>query len=177
MAIKLNLLPSEKRVGKDLQRILRTIRMLGVVGLGIFIIFGIVLIGFFVFRSIQLNTRDSQNSGLKSRISTLETSETKMVLLKDRIAKIKTLLNVPTALANLDNVNLALSSLASDTTINELNISTAKISLSLNFKNSNEIAVFLKSLSDTKAFKTVTISSFSFNPTSGYLISIVITGT
>lgn len=176
MAIKVNLLPTEKRVGKGLQRILRVTRMLGVISLVIFILFGLGMIAFFVFNSISLGNLKTANGDLEDRITGLETSEQKIVLLKDRVGKIKSLFSIPSAINNLDSVNTVLSPLSKDTTISELNVNPTKVSMSINFKSAADIGVFLTGLKDTKSFQTVSISSFSFNPVSGYLVSIAIQG-
>lgn len=176
MAIKVNLLPVEKRVGKGLQRILRVTRMLGVISLGAFIIFGLGLVAFFIFNSVQLNDFNTTNASLEGKIAGLETSETKLALLKDRVAKIKVLTNIPTALHNLDSTNSILAPLTADSNVNELSANSAKVSLSLNFRSTGDIANFLKALSETREFQTVSLTSFSFNPTSGYLVSVAIGG-
>src|SRR5258706_3988528 len=175
MPIKLNLLPVEKRVGKGLQRTLRVTRMLGVISLGIFIVFGLGMAAFFVFSSVQLNNLNSSNTVLEGKISALETSETKMVLLKDRIGKIKSLVGSPTALNNLVSISSIITPVSAQTNINELNVNVTKISLSLNFKSAADISTFLKALSASQRFQAISVTSFSFNPVSGYLVSIVLT--
>jgi len=150
--------------------------MLGVIGLGAFIVFGLGLIGFFVFKTLQFNVYNQDNASLEGKIAGLEISETKLVLLKDRVAKIKVLTNIPTALHNLDSTNAVLAPLTADSNVNDLAVNATKVSMSLNFRSSADIANFLKALSETRDFQTVSLSSFSFNPVSGYLVSVSIVG-
>lgn len=173
MAIKLNLLPVEKRVGKGLQRVLRITRMLGVIALGTFIVFGLGLGAFFIFNSVRLNNLNSANSALEGKIAALETSETKMILLKDRVGKIRTLMNIPSAIVNLDIINGIISPVSA-ANINELNVGTAKISTTLRFESAGDIGIFLKGLSESDAFQSVSITTFSFNPVGGYLVGVAI---
>lgn len=172
MAIKINLLPSEKRVGRELQGILRITRMLGVIALGAFIVFGLGIAAFFVFTSIQLNGLNSTNSTLESQITGLETSETQIVLLKDRIGKIKTVQRVPSAIASLNNIIPVITPLSVEASVNELDVSPTKISASVNFRSNSDLSNFLKGLSTSTSFKTITLSSFAFNPASGYLVGV-----
>ncbi len=172
MAIKVNLLPVDKRVGKDLQRVLTVTRMLGVIFLALFIVFGLGVTAFFILSSIQLSSLNQTNGSLTSQISGLETSETQMVLLKDRIAKIKTVKNLPSAIANLDKINPVLTTLSAESPVAELDITPVKISTSINFKSNTDLSNFLKNISSSKVFKSVTMTSFSFNPATGYLVSL-----
>lgn len=175
MAVKVNLLPVDKRVGKGLQRILKVTRMLGVIFLGVFIVFSLGVTAFFIFSSIQLNSLNQSNATLTSQISGLETSETQMILLKDRIAKIKTVQKIPGAVKNLDNISPIITALSADSPVSELDVSPAKIAASIDFRSNTDLANFLKTLSASTAFKTVTLTSFSFNPANGYLVTIDIT--
>jgi len=176
MAIRVNLLPSEKRVGKELQGILRVTRMLGVIALGAFIVFGLGIAAFFIFTSIQLNSLNSTNSTLESQITGLETSETQIVLLKDRIGKIKTVQSVPSAIANLNNIVPIITPLSVESSVNELDVAPTKISASVNFRSNSDLSNFLKGLSTSTSFKNVTVTSFAFNPASGYLVGLDIVG-
>lgn len=176
MTIKINLLPSGQRVGKSLQRVLRVTRTLGVISLGLFIVFILALSAIFVYSSVSLNNLNSANTGLKGRINGLETSETKIVLLKDRIGKIKLVQGIPTAIKNLDSINSVLTPLSFESTVNDLNVSSSKVSASVTFKSNSDISVFLENLSDSASFQTVSLSNFSFNPVSGYLVSITAVG-
>lgn len=174
--MKINLLPTEQRVGKELQRILRITRILGVISLAGFFVFCLGLAGFFVFKSIQLNNFKSINASLTSKIAGLETSETKMVLLKDRLGKIKALQNVPTSVRNLDGINSLLDLTGASSTVNELNVTPSKVSASVNFRNNTDLDAFISGVSASKSFQTVNLSSFSFNPITGYLVSITAVG-
>ena len=173
---KINLLTSEQKVGKETLKVLRITRVLGVIFLGVFIVFGLGLGAFFTFSSVQLNGLNSTNKTLEDQILGLKSSETQLTLLKDRIGKIKTVQNIPTAINNLDSINTLMASFSSDSSVSELDISPTKITSSINFKSNTDLVNFLKGLESSKSFQAVALSSFSFNPTSGYLVSVVITG-
>lgn len=176
MAIKINLLPSGQRIGKETLKILRVTRILGVVFLGIFIVFGLGLAVFFTFSSVQLNSLNSANKTLKGQVSSLKSSETQLTLLKDRIGKIKKVQNVPTAVKNLESINSLIAGFSSDSNVSELEISPTKITTSINFKSNGDIVNFLKALESSNSFQAIALSSFSFNPATGYLVSVAITG-
>jgi|GEM_PF-1371342 len=174
-SINLNLLPTELKVSTGLSRSLRSIRMLGVIGLVGFLVFGLGLIGFFVFSSFQLSNLNSQNDTLKGQLTTLSTSETQLVLLKDRIAKIKIVQGLPTSDKNLTNFRKYISGLSGSSTVNELDVDPGKITAAIDFRSNSDLTTFLTSLSENTEFKVIDLSSFGFNPATGYLVSLTVT--
>lgn len=176
MAVKVNLLPNELKVGKGVLRILRIIRMFGVISLGVFLVFGLGVAIFFILSSVALNNLNKTNDVLTSQIQSLETSETQMVLLKDRIGKIKIVQNLPSAAKNLDSINSLIASIPSSDPVNGLELTPSKISMSINFNSNSDLSGFLKSLSSSSSFQAISLTSFTFNPVSGYLVGIDITG-
>ena len=169
MAIKLNLLPPEKAVSGPLGKIVKSIRMLNVILLSAFIIFALGLGAFFVFTSIQLNSVNNSSNNLKAQISTLETSEQAMVLLKDRIGKIKSAQNVAGAKTNVANLGPFLSQVGPSSSLQELDVDSQKIDLSVIFRTNSDMTSFFKALLASTLFKSVTLSTFGYNPASGYL--------
>lgn len=175
MPIKVNLLPTERRVSGSLGQFLRISRMLGVIALAVFLVFGLGLGAFFAVSSIELNGLNSSNDALKSQLTSLQTTEAQLVVLKDRIAKIKLAQAIPSATKNLTDFNPFLSSLTSGTGISELDVDTAKISTSIVFTSNSDLTSFIKTLSASTLFKNVSLTTFGYNPTNGYLVSIAVT--
>lgn len=171
MAIKINLLPTELKVSGGLSRILRVSRILGVISLAVFLVFGLGLGVFFVISSVQLNSLNSGNDALKSQVTSLKTSEAQLVVLKDRIAKIKTVQKIPTAVKNLVDFDPLVSSFSSST-VSEVDVDTNKIATSINFRSNSDLTSFVKAISLASIFRSVTFSSFSFSPAGGYLIGL-----
>lgn len=171
MAIKINLLPTELKVSGGLSRILSVSRILGVISLAVFLVFGLGLGVFFVISSVQLNSLNSGNDALKSQVTSLKTSEAQLVVLKDRIAKIKTVQKIPTAVKNLVDFDPLVSSFSSST-VSEVDVDANKIATSINFRSNSDLASFVKAISLAPIFRSVTFSSFSFSPAGGYLIGL-----
>ncbi len=172
MAVKMNLLPPEYAVGKGLSRVLKTTRMLGVVALAVFIIFALGLTGFFVFSSLTLRGLTVENDNLKSQITALSASEQKMVLLKDRLKKIKALQVMASSIKNLNSVDPIIAGVGGNITLTELAIDPQKVDISVLIRSNNDLTVFLQSLKTSGVFKSVVLTSFGFNPASGYLANI-----
>jgi len=172
MAVKLNLLPPELAIDKNLSSALKLTRSLGIIFLAVFILFIIGISAFFIYDSITLNGLTADVSSLTSQISAQNTSEQQIVLLKDRIKKINTIQSIPTSLPNLVVIDPFISNLSGNSQVNELNINPQKIDLTIGFKSNNDLTNFLNSLSSSKDLKTVTITSFGLTPASGYSVGI-----
>ncbi len=172
MAVTLNLLPPELAVSGPLGKVLKTVRMINVILLAGFIVFSLGLFGFFIFSRIELNSATSANDQLKNQILAQEQSETQIVLLKDRIGKIKTIQNIPSSIKNFQNVEPYVTALGSDSTLSELNVDSQKTDITVLFKSNSGLSDFIQSLKSSQVFTSINISSFGFNPLSGYLVTV-----
>jgi hypothetical protein len=172
MAVKFNLLPPELSVSKDLSNTLKILRALDVIGIAAFLIFGVGLGVFFIISYFSLRNINSTNSALKSQVNVRQGSEQKIVLLKDRIKKIMTAQKISDALPGLVTAEPLLANLSSSTSISQMKIDSTSTDLSLNLKSNTDLSTFLSAVEISNIFKTVTVSTFSFSPTTGYLIDV-----
>jgi len=175
MATKINLLPPGFGVTGNLGKILKAVRMVGVIGLAFFLVFGLGISIYFIVSTITFNALKSETNSLKEQVKTLQTTEQQIVLLKDRIGKINTALNFPEAIKNLDAIDPFISNLSSSASLNQLEIDPQKIELSLQFRSTADTSAFIKSLSDMKDFRSVVLTSFGYDSTNGYTVGISIT--
>lgn len=172
MTIKLNLLPPELAVDKKTASILKSVRAFNLIFTALFVIFTIGLSAYFIFASIMLKNKLASVDSLKNKIKTLQTSEQQMVLLKDRIKKINTAQAKSSSLTNLDAIDPILSTLSQESQITELNVDIAKIVFLISFKSTSDLTNFFENLSKSTGFKSATLTSFGFNPITGYLAGI-----
>ena len=98
MATKINLLPPGFGVTGNLGKILKAVRMVGVIGLAFFLVFGLGISIYFIVSTITFNALKSETNSLKEQVKTLQTTEQQIVLLKDRIGKINMALGLPEAI-------------------------------------------------------------------------------
>ncbi|KKU09038.1 MAG: hypothetical protein UX13_C0051G0008 [Candidatus Woesebacteria bacterium GW2011_GWB1_45_5] len=178
MAVKLNLLPPEYSVSKGLNRLLKATRMLGVIGLGIFLVFVLGMGAFFIFSSLTLRELSSENEALKTQITARSTSEQQLVLIKDRIKKVRTVRGISSSLPNLNNFETLSTSLGAGIDLTEVAVDSQKIDLSVRMDSNSELTSFVGTLTGlatqagTKIFKSVVLTSFGFNPVGGYVANI-----
>ena len=175
MATKINLLPPGFGVTGNLGKILKVVRMVGVIGLAFFLVFGLGISIYFIVSTITFNALKSETNSLKEQVKTLQTTEQPIVLLKDRIGKINMALGLPEAIKNLIAIEPFISNLSSSASLNQLEIDAQKIDLSFQFRSTADTSAFIKSLSDMKDFRSVVLTSFGYDSTNGYTVGISIT--
>lgn len=169
MAIKLNLLPPEYSTTKGLGSILKATRALGIISIGVFIAFTIGVSAFYLISNITLNGLNSDIDSLKGQIGSLEKSEQQIILLKDRLAKVKTVLGVASASDVVTGVDPYVSNIPGGT-LDELGVDATSANFSITFTSNKDLANFLTKLSTSTNFKNITMTSFTYGPSSGYKV-------
>ena len=172
MAIKVNLLPEALTVKKGTAAVAKILRSISVVSLVIAIVLGLGLLGFFIVSSFELRSVQTNVESLKNQIKSQETTEQRMVLLKDRLAKIKLVSAIPSSSKALTSISPVLQTLPADASLGELAIDSQRIDSSFSFRNSVSLSSFFGNLKSFGAFPVITLASFGFNPSSGFLAGI-----
>lgn len=175
MAVNINLLPSELKVSTSLAQSLKIVRMVGVIALGVFLLFGLGVAGFFIISTVELNNLNTSNNSLKGQLTGMSTTEQQFFLLKDRIAKIKTAESISSATKSLIDFEPFITPLQTSK-IAELDITPSKVTTTINFNSNEELTNFMTAISSSTIYKNVTITSFGYNPAVGYSLSMSIQG-
>jgi uncharacterized membrane protein YhiD involved in acid resistance len=172
MSVNLNLLPPELSISKDLRRILTTLKALGVIAMGAFLVFAVVIGAIFIVSNITLGSAKAKVNALKSQVAAQEKSEQQIVLLEDRLTKIGSVQKIPNSLASLITVEPFLTKFSGSVSVNQMQITPIGTTLSLNIKTNSDLTSLLTSIQNSDAFKSVELTSFSFNPTVGYSVEV-----
>lgn len=171
-ATNINLLPVDLSAKSGVAKSASLFRRITVTGAIIFVILGILAGGFVVIFTLQINSVTKANDALKTQIASFETAEQKNVLVKDRLAKIKTIEGQKDILGASAGVGTINSSLPSGVSISDVNIdSTGKTQFGFTVSDSTSLVPFLANLVTAPSYKQLTIKNFSFNPATGYLVS------
>lgn len=172
MAIKMNLLPPEYGATKGLGKLLKSVRTLGIVSIAVFLVFALGISAFFIISSVTLNNLNSNLDSLKVQITSQQASEQQIVLLKDRLAKIKLALNSPSANKNLAAIYPYVSGLPGDASLSEFKLDSTKADITVVFRSNDQLTSFLQKLGGSKDFNSVSLTSFVYSPESGYSVGI-----
>lgn len=171
MAITLNLLPQEKQISGTTGKIIKFSKSASVVILFGFIVYCLAIGVFMYLNSQKLKTLQTNNASLKNKVAELQASEQQIVIIKDRIKKIELARGLPSAMTNLGLVTDAIQLLPDTAKVTELEVDPKKVDLTVNFKTNIDMSRFLNTLKSSSTFKSVVVTSFGLNPTTGYLIS------
>lgn len=176
MAVNLNLLPPDYTVSKPIASFLKIARPLNVILLTIFLVSALGMTGFLLFGANTLKKLNSQNSIQKTKIQSLQQAQQQIVLLKDRLSKIAQVRAIDGAGKNMDAIIPYIDAIGENSTISEVSVDPAKVVMSVNFKTNSELTNFLNILSTDNPFYMVTLDSFSYGPSSGYLVGFSFVG-
>lgn len=176
MAIHLNLLPENLQISKGVSSFLKTAKALSVILIVLFSVSCLVSGALLIVNKINLDNTQKTVEQLKTQVKAQEVSEMQLVLLRDRLAKITTIKNYPTANKNIASVDSLFSNLSPNTILNQANISSNKIDISLVIRSNEDLSLFLKNIKDSTLFKTANVSSLGYNPIIGYTLALTLGG-
>jgi len=169
----INLLPTDLSPKSSVARVSQIIKSVSIVSLVIVVISTVGLIGFFAFISIQLNNSNTKQEQLKTNIQSLEQTEQRLVLTKDRVTNAKKVLGKETTAGALEDLSSLFISLPEGIEIREAQILTSKTELSLVAKSSSVLAQSLALILASDYYESIKLSSFAFNTNVGYVLSLV----
>jgi len=173
---RINLIPSELAVPARAVKLARVINKFSIVATILLILTSIVLGSLFFYYSTERTKINSNINTLISKISSLEKSEQKLVLAKDRLAKIKVVSDTKSVndevLRYQEFSNII--SNASGSAITEAVLTSKGTDASIIFQDSSSLSQVLSPLSKLTNYKKIILSSLGFNPNAGFLANILL---
>ena len=176
MAVNLNLIPEDFAIKGGVGKTLVLVKQLNVILLALFIIVVLGISSYFFISSMELRRITLDVDMLKQRIAAEQTIEAQMVLLKDRLGKIKMTQKVASAQNSLNLIDPVVSAISAGSTLGELSVDSNKSDASVVFDSSESLGEFFRLLVSSTTFSSIILNSFGFNPATGYLASIRFVG-
>jgi len=170
----LNLLPENLQVSKNLNGFFKAAKALNVIFILSFAIFGVIIGGLFVMNRLSLNNIQKEIDTLKTQVRVQETSEQQLVLLKDRLMKIASIKSNATASKNIVNVDSLFTNVSPLSQLNQADISSSKMGLSLIIKSNEDLVSFLDNIKNSNLFTSADLSTLSYSANSGYTVEAVL---
>jgi hypothetical protein len=172
MPDKINLLPKEPRRSKEVDRFLRLIKN-ATYFIAIFFIFAGPVSGLLIFKFTRdLGKLKAENETLRASITNLESTEQGLVLLKDRITKIQTILASRQSVGLHAKQTEVVASLPDGLSFQESELGNDVSRISLLAVSSQALQTFLKSVSANDHYLSLILSGFTFNPYLGYTFDL-----
>lgn len=168
---KINLLPSDLGPNASVLKILSLIKKIAVVMSIVFFVFGTMVVGYTIFLRVQLTSSVKRSEGYKASITNLKSTEQSMYLLKERVQGIKKLLAKQIREYPL-NASSGFLTNHSGVILTQVATSLDNITVSGSSSSSASIGDFFESMVLDNSYKGVKLTSFVFNPKSGYLFNL-----
>ena len=167
----INLLPIDLAPSGPMNKTARRLKTLSYLALSLFLISAVVVIGYFYYLTTEIKESEGRQEVIINTIKSLENTEQKYFLLKERIGKIKNVLAMESSDNNIANAEYLLTNL-SDVVVNEIQVGYKKINGSFVFKSSSQLSDFLEILLQNDEFQEVKIKSIQYNPKTGYSLDL-----
>lgn len=164
----INLLPSDLGPKASVLRLAVLLKRIIAAGLTIFCVFSALTIAYVVFLDLQVKKVNTESEVLKKSIKALEETEQKLFLVKDRLTLIKGLTGEQAWEGDLATFERILGGASQGVILTQVSAVPNKIEVSGNSLSSRALADFWAEILVNPGYKTVNLTSFSFNPSAGY---------
>lgn len=168
----INLLPTDLSPKSSIARASQIIKNVSIVGLVLVITFAVGIIAYLTINSFQIRNSKTQQDQLKVGIKSLEQTEQRLVLTKDRLKYAEEVKGKETAVGALEDLNILVSRLPEGVNIKETQILATKTELSFVVKSSSALTQVLAYLVATDYYEKIKLTSFAFNISSGYVVGV-----
>ncbi|GEM_PF-3188098 len=175
MATKINLLPEQLAVGEELDKITGIIKIaIGILAAVSFFV-AVLAVSYTFYLTKELDRLNQENASYKQSVVSLESTEQGLVLVKDRIQKIQTILDSQQNEALLGKQKTITDFFDETTSVEDSSIVQGSSRLELKTTNSQSLASLITQIIESKNdFSKVNISNISFSPFSGYSMNLII---
>ena len=167
-----NLLPPDLTPREEIIKISNFIKRISVVGYSVVLISAAIFVGAFFVLSNQLKTSISEQENWKVQISSLEETEQRLVLIKDRLEKVSKILKSATAADEIESLSQTQSILPEGVILREAKLSTGNSEMRLLTQNSSSTAQLLAKLLASGIYKKVELKALDFNQTVGFSLEL-----
>lgn len=168
----INLLPTDLSPRSSTVKVADTAKKIAIAIFALIVVFAIAAIIFFMTISVQIRNLSGKNEQLRASVSSLEETEQRLVLIRDRLKKVEAVQAKDTTSIQLEPLKEILPNFPPTVTLRELSVFSRETEMSFTINSSPDLARVLANIMAGDYYKRIELSSFSFNPSSGYFISL-----
>ncbi|EKD62647.1 MAG: hypothetical protein ACD_52C00102G0004 [uncultured bacterium] len=162
MPSNINLLPQSGNVSTSILKASGRLVKATVVLFVAFLVFGSLGAVFLVVTNTELADKIAENDSYKANIKSLQEAEQNLVLVRDRVGKVKTIINQRDFEEKLAKIRTLIASLPVEAKPEALEINVAKSTIKLVFESSQELSVFIKFLVASSDYQLVNLNTLEF---------------
>lgn len=166
----INLVPSDFAPSGTTAKLAGLFKNAGLVLFSIFLISTLSMIGVFIYYAVSLSGLKAKESQLTSSIASLETTEQKLVLIKDRLSYAQTIMNTPNSVSQVDKLNGIMQS-APGAVLGRSEMTSIKNDASFTISDLSALKSLMGAIKSGSFYPIAILDSFNFNQGGGYQVS------
>ena len=136
------------------------------------IVFLVGLIAYLIILSIQYKASLKRQAQLKQSIKSLEQTEQQLLIIRDRLDKIKLIQARDSAIGGVGNLKYILANVPPTVNVRESKILGSKAELTFLARSSSDLVKTLSTILAGSYYSKIDLASFSFNPNYGYSVNL-----
>lgn len=172
MAQNINLLPVELSRGKEVNALLGKLKVASIIVCTLLLLSSMACLAYVVITKKNVDEMVATRDKVKSEVLTLEASERRLVLLKDRLTKIIDFRNADVSAAQIENQKKVIDVLPEEVSIVGARIDGGEAKIGLSSLTLAPLTIALQRLLSEKLVSQLALSNVAYNPVSGYQVYI-----
>jgi hypothetical protein len=168
----INLLPQELKPNKSVLIIARKLKQIAVISSSLLVLAFLLVIGTKYYFSRKTKESLSRQVDLESQIKSMENTEQQLVLIKDRIEKIISIVSKGTISEEIDVVNNISGILPEGMQIKDISMDKDLVGMTVVTGSLKSASQYINSVTSLSGLRYVNLISFDFSPISGYTIEL-----
>jgi hypothetical protein len=172
MKSNINLLPAEVQQKSRVKRLSSYFAKLTTLLAGLLIVLGVGMGIYMIVLSLQLSGVRGSISELENSLKALAKTQSQYVLVRDRVDKIKPLVEKKSAADNGTLFRNLLSKLPSDIKISEVQIESEKMEFTFSTKDSSNLIGVFSAVSGDSSLGQVLLTNFNYGSQLGYIATL-----
>jgi hypothetical protein len=169
----INLLPNSLRIKNPVVKLTAKIKKIAVIELMLLVFIGVVTAGSILILSRKINEIKDNSDRLESNIKTLQSTEQRLVLIKDRATNIGQVLSLENAYDEYVELQDILDSMPAGSSYSQVYVSSAQLIIEVNVASARVATELFREINQAD-FSSVVISNFSTSINGGYNFNIVL---
>lgn len=168
----INLLPTALLPNPSVLKLSKLLKTLVTLFLVLFVIVAAGVSGYFLINSYTLDASLKNQEALKKSVQSLEQTEQRLFLVKDRVAKVKEIYANPSVKPDVEALSKILTVIPTDASLTEADMDKNSLDTTFMVNNSLSLTQLMANLITQNTYSRVDLLSFSFNPKLGYIVSL-----
>lgn len=168
----INLLPTDSGLDEAAVRLSNKLRQISIVEFAVLFVLAAISVGSFFLLTSRLNEAERTRDSLKTSIETLEDTETKLVLIQDRMTKARTIWGSESAMDEVTKFEEFNSELPIGVTLKKVDLFSDRTVTSLSVRDSRSLVSLVSLIRSSDEYDSVELTSIGYNPESGYEVSL-----